>query len=198
MPLCFITISLPTEKESKRVIKKFYKVFKDDTRFLVKEYGKKESHLHYHAMMDLPIGLVSHTKRFCQKLDVESVYGVKIVKVPSSKKEMWYIGYMLKEIKRALPVDIFSKRVLVNIYGEGYLKKAWDNYSGDPDKTGSGPKDSYDGTLLATKIARVNPSVKKYDDSLKVVYKYSIDNKVDVKRPDTIANMVVYINKEKL
>lgn len=193
MSLTFVTLSFEHES-SYSCLKKINKLYKDGIRMLVKEYGKKDTHLHYHLIIELPMSLASHTSQFCKKISCQSPHGVKIKRNLSSKEEMYYVGYLQKEIKQALPIDIFDKRVYTCDYGKKYLEKAWLYYKSNPLRHKTDIKDSFDGTMLARKIYS-EYNFKGYESALNSVYLYSMEHNVDIRRPDTIANMMCQIKR---
>lgn len=198
MPLSFLTISLSQEEYYRKPLKIFLKKYEDSIQFLVKEFGDKERHLHFHALVELPAGIIKNKSKLAKELNISEIYGLKIVKVLDSKMELWYAGYLQKEIKKALPIDIFKERVFKCIYGSGYLAKAYQYYLDNLKKNKPSAKDSFDGTLLAQKI-RAEYNYKGYDQALYCVFQYSLEYKVDIRRPDTIAQMMQQMDRmEKL
>lgn len=196
MSLCFITLSFrdSNERYTHRVVKRFCKNYLKEIRMLCKEFGDKQRHLHFHSIVELPHGIAKNRSRLSEELRcTDQAYGLKIVRDLTTKQELYYVGYMQKEIKNALPVDIIKDRIFHNLYGPGYMKKAWDLYSSSPAKHKNwAAKLSYDGTELAFTLCSTY-TFKGYDQALYCVFDYARANKIDVKRPESIAHMMLHI-----
>lgn len=198
MSLSFITFSFRDSKDgyTKRVIKQFVKHYNKTIRMLCKEYGDKERHLHFHSIVEVPGGIIKNKSRLLSLLGCEDQpHGIKIVNLKDVKQEMYYAGYLQKEIKKALPIDIKKDRLYHCVYGDRYLEKAWNLYQEDRSRHKNwSVKHSYDGTELAFTLCSTY-EFKGYDQALYCVYQYAREHSIDVKRPESIAHMMLQIKR---
>lgn len=200
MPVKFVTFSTDSDKTTKKIVKRFQKIYKEEIRMLVYEKGSGDDHYHCHALVDMTPTDSVHTARVAKKCQIPSdqVYGIRMDTVKDHKMEFYYVGYMQKEMKHRDPSrpGVFEDRTYQCIYGSRYLDKAWKHYIENKGTHKRTVKDSYDGTMLARKVLQTTSLVlKDIDDYYEALIDYTDERGIDVKNPDKMVGIMMTLKR---